>query len=132
MFKSIVIGGESARRFNQCKDGGFDGGGKFCPSSDYLRQIRTGCDLISGVYSGVSVRFPFIYGQNREVRIPLSPPLLQGNFEAGTQLGTQSKVAACPQLAQVVTAWVKLPAPLKAAILAIVNSSEASHELESV
>jgi hypothetical protein len=70
------------------------------------------------------VRFPFIYGQNRGVRIPLSPPLLQGNSEAGTQQGTQSQVAACPQLAQVVTAWAKLPAPLKAAILAIVNSSE--------
>jgi hypothetical protein len=27
-------------------------------------------------------------------------------------------------LSQVVTAWVKLPAPLKAAILAIVNSAE--------
>jgi hypothetical protein len=53
-----------------------------------------------------------------------TPPVLQGNSETGTQLGTQSQVAACPQLAQVVTAWAKLPAPLKAAILAIVNSSE--------
>jgi hypothetical protein len=55
-----------------------------------------------------------------------SPPLrhiLQGNSEADTQLGTQAKVVACPQLAQVVSAWVKLPAPLKAAILAIVNTA---------
>jgi hypothetical protein len=48
----------------------------------------------------------------------------QGFCEAGTQLGTQATVASCPQLAQVVTVWSKLPAPLKAAILAIVNSAE--------
>ena len=48
----------------------------------------------------------------------------QGDSEADTQLGTQTKVAACPRLSQVVTAWAKLPEPLKAAILAIVNSSE--------
>lgn len=72
------------------------------------------------------MRIPFIGVRNREVRIPLSPPLLQGNSEAGTQLGTQSQVAACPDLSRVVTAWAKLSVPLKAAILAIVNSSEAA------
>jgi hypothetical protein len=48
----------------------------------------------------------------------------QGDSEAGTQLGTQAKVAACHQLAQVVSAWAKLSTPLKAAILAIVNSAK--------
>ena len=70
-----MVGGESVRRFDKCKDGGFDWSGKFCPSRDYLRQFGTSRDWISGVYSGVSVRFPFIGVQNREVRIPLSPPL---------------------------------------------------------
>ncbi len=50
--------------------------------------------------------------------------ILQGNSEAGTQLGTQAKVTASPDLARIVTVWSILPAPLKAAILAIVNSSE--------
>jgi len=74
MFKAMMVGGESACRPNKGEDGGFDWRGKFCPSSDYLGQARTGRDWISGVYSGVSLRFPFIYGQNCGVRIPLSPP----------------------------------------------------------
>ena len=48
----------------------------------------------------------------------------QGVCEACTQLGIQTKVPTCPDLTRIATVWKKLPAPLKAAILAIVNSSE--------
>jgi hypothetical protein len=41
-----------------------------------------------------------------------------------TQGRAQIPDAASPDLAKVVAAWAKLSAPLKAAILAIVNSSE--------
>ena len=41
MFKAMMVGGESARRFDKCEDGGLDWRGKFCPSSDYLCQVRT-------------------------------------------------------------------------------------------
>ena len=42
----------------------------------------------------------------------------------GTQRDTQTQVILGHDLSRVVTAWVKLPAPLKAAILAIINSAE--------
>jgi hypothetical protein len=42
-----------------------------------------------------------------------------------TQIRAHAVGATRPNLAKVVEAWAKLPAPLKAAILAIVNSSEA-------
>jgi hypothetical protein len=44
MFKAMMVGGESACRPNKGEDGGFDWRGKFCPSSDYLSQVRTGKD----------------------------------------------------------------------------------------
>ena len=66
----MQVGGESARRFYQCENGGLDWSGEFCPSRDYLRQFGTSRDWISGVYSGVCVRFSFIYAQNIGVRIP--------------------------------------------------------------
>jgi hypothetical protein len=43
-----------------------------------------------------------------------------------THIRAHATGAPCPNLAKVVAGWSKLPAPLKAAILAIVNSSEAS------
>ena len=49
---------------------------------------------------------------------------LQGVCEGDTQLGTQAKGTACPRLALIVSAWAKLPDPLKAAIVAIINSVE--------
>lgn len=59
-------------------------------------------------------------------------PSPQGNIEpvkpGYTQIRTQIRGAACPDLAQVVAAWANLPSPLKAAILAIVNSSTALQE----
>jgi hypothetical protein len=44
MFKVMMVGGESACRPKKGEDGGFDWRGKFCPSSDYLGQVRTGRD----------------------------------------------------------------------------------------
>ncbi|MGO8743013.1 MAG: hypothetical protein ACLQUR_11530 [Limisphaerales bacterium] len=41
MFKAMMVGGESAYRPNKGEDGGFDWRGKFCPSGDYLGQVRT-------------------------------------------------------------------------------------------
>jgi hypothetical protein len=43
-----------------------------------------------------------------------------------TQIRAQATGATCLDLAKVVAGWPKLPPALKAAILAIVNSSEAS------
>jgi hypothetical protein len=52
----------------------------------------------------------------------------QGVTKADTQRDAQSSVALGHDLSRVVTAWSKLPPPLKAAILAIVNSSATSQE----
>jgi hypothetical protein len=46
-----------------------------------------------------------------------------------TQIRAQIVGEFSPDLAQVVTAWTKLPPPLKAAILAIVGSVASSTEL---
>jgi hypothetical protein len=50
---------------------------------------------------------------------------------ANTRIRAQITNALGRDLSQVVAAWSKIPAPLKAAILAIVNSSTASMEGES-
>jgi hypothetical protein len=46
------------------------------------------------------------------------------NPEGDAQIDAQIPVALGRDLSQVVTAWAKLPEPLKAAILAIVNSAK--------
>jgi hypothetical protein len=46
------------------------------------------------------------------------------NSNGDTQRDSQTPVALGHDLSQVVTAWEKLPAPLKAAILAIVKTAE--------
>jgi hypothetical protein len=48
----------------------------------------------------------------------------QALTKADAQRDSQTPVDPLHDLSQVVTAWAKLPAPLKAAILAIVNSAE--------
>jgi hypothetical protein len=48
-----------------------------------------------------------------------------------SQIASQTAVAASPELAQVVAAWAKLPAPLKAAILAIAGSVSTESEVKS-
>jgi hypothetical protein len=47
-----------------------------------------------------------------------------GNANGNAQIDAQILVALGHDLSQVVTAWNKLPAALKAAILAIINSAE--------
>jgi hypothetical protein len=47
-----------------------------------------------------------------------------GNANGNAQIDAQILVALGHDLSQVVMAWAKLPAALKAAILAIVNSTE--------
>ena len=58
------------------------------------------------------------------VRIPLSPPVFIGKSEDDSRIDSRNSTPSCPDLTRIVTAWTKLPAPLKAAVLAIVNSAE--------
>ena len=48
----------------------------------------------------------------------------QGDSHADSRIDSRSPIPSCPDLARIVTVWEKLPAPLKAAILAIVKSAE--------
>jgi hypothetical protein len=48
----------------------------------------------------------------------------EAEIERPSQIASQNMVALSPDLSQVVTAWEKLPASIKAAILAIVKSAE--------
>jgi hypothetical protein len=63
-------------------------------------------------------------GGERGIRTPQIPPENNGNPHYDSQRDSQISVHPSSDLFQVVTAWEKLPAPLKAAILAIVNSAE--------
>jgi hypothetical protein len=64
------------------------------------------------------------FGGERGIRTPHFPTNNNGNPHDDSQRDSQISVSSSPELSQVVTAWDKLPAPLKAAILAIVNSAE--------
>ncbi len=65
----------------------------------------------------------------------LQAPQNQANpesaFSAHTQIRAQIADTLGRDLSRVVAAWSELPAPLKAAVLAIVGSSSASQEDES-
>ena len=63
---------------------------------------------------------PMISGSSNP---PLSAIFYKGILTV-THKDSQISVPLSPDLSQVVTTWAKLPAPLKAAILAIVNSAE--------
>ena len=63
-------------------------------------------------------------GGERGIRTPRFPAHNKGNPHNDTQRDSQISVPSSHDLSQVVTAWDKLPAPLKAAILAIINSAE--------
>jgi hypothetical protein len=63
-------------------------------------------------------------GGERGIRTPHNPANNNGNPHDDAQIDSQILVASSPELSQVVTAWAKLPAPLKAAILAIVKTAE--------
>jgi hypothetical protein len=64
------------------------------------------------------------FGGERGIRTPQNPANNNGNPHDDSQRDSQISVSSSPELSQVVTAWDKLPAPLKAAILAIVKSVE--------
>jgi hypothetical protein len=66
----------------------------------------------------------FQTGGERGIRTPQFPADNKGNPHNDTQRDSQISVPSSHDLSQVVNAWDKLPAPLKAAILAIVNSVE--------
>ena len=68
--------------------------------------------------------FPIKSGGERGIRTPHFPTDNKGNPHNDAQIDSQIPVASSPELSQVVTAWEKLSAPLKAAILAIVKSAE--------
>ena len=57
-----------------------------------------------------------------------SQPSSQTDKTDYTQIRAHATGATCPNLAKVVAVWSKLPAPLKAAILAIVESWATSTE----
>jgi hypothetical protein len=63
-------------------------------------------------------------GGERGIRTPHFPTHNKGNPHNDTQIDSQISVSSSHDLSRIVTAWSKLPAPLKAAILAIVNSAE--------
>jgi len=51
-------------------------------------------------------------------------PKNDGNPHDDAHIDSQTSVPSIPELSQVVTAWKKLPASLKAAILAIIKTVE--------
>src|SRR5208283_564970 len=51
-------------------------------------------------------------------------PVNKVESHGDSRIDSRNSIPSCPDLAQVVTAWEKLPAPLKAAILAIVKSAQ--------
>jgi hypothetical protein len=63
-------------------------------------------------------------GGERGIRTPSNSAENNGNPHNNSQRDSQIPVPSSSDLSQVVTAWEKLPAPFKAAILAIVKSAE--------
>jgi hypothetical protein len=71
-------------------------------------HVTSGHNVENGGSGGARTRHEF----NNDAAKTVSP----------SQIASQATVTARHDLSQVVTAWEKLPAPLKAAILAIVKS----------
>jgi hypothetical protein len=68
--------------------------------------------------------FPYYRREIVGFESPSLRHILQGNSDGDSQRDSQTSVPLSPDLSQVVTAWEKLPAPLKAAILAIIKTAE--------
>ena len=64
-------------------------------------------------------------GGERGIRTPIQSPDSLGETGEHTEKDAEILVTLCHDLAHVVSAWAKLPALLKAAILAIINSASA-------
>src|SRR5208283_4399338 len=69
-------------------------------------------------------RFPCKIWRREGDSNPTVLPVNKGESHGDSRIDSRNPITACPDLAQVVTAWEKLPAPLKAAILAIVKSAQ--------
>ena len=68
------------------------------------------------------------YGGERGIRTPQEAPDSLAKTGKHTEKDTELSVVLGHDLSRVVSAWSKLSPPLKAAILAIVNSSATSQE----
>ena len=55
---------------------------------------------------------------------PMVLPVNKGESHGDSRIDSRNQIASCPDLARIVTVWKKLPAALKAAILAIVKTAE--------
>ena len=91
--------------------------GQFPPAPATLSGLVTG---FAGAFSSNRLKS---WSERQDLNLSPSPDS-QGVTKADTQRDAQSLVALGHDLSRVVTAWSKLSPPLKAAILAIVNSSE--------
>ena len=54
---------------------------------------------------------------------PTILPVNKGESHADSRIDSRNPIPSCPELSQVVTAWAKLPAAIKTAILALVNTA---------
>ena len=50
-------------------------------------------------------------------------PVNKGKSHTDSRIDSRNLIVSCPELSQVVTAWAKLPAPIKAAVLALVKTA---------
>jgi len=50
-------------------------------------------------------------------------PVNKGESHGDSRIDSRNSIPSCPDLTQVVTAWAKLSAPIKAAILALVRTA---------
>jgi hypothetical protein len=66
---------------------------------------------------------PIKHGGERGIRTPINCPVLLGETDPHTEKHTELSVLHSQDLSKVVQAWANLPVALKAAILAIVESS---------
>jgi hypothetical protein len=70
------------------------------------------------------------YGGERGIRTPQEAPDSLAKTGKHTEKDTELSVVLGHDLSRVVSAWSKLPPPLKAAILAIVGTVDSSPEVE--
>jgi len=55
---------------------------------------------------------------------PTVLPVNKGESHGDSRIDSRNSIPSCPDLSQVVTAWAKLSAPIKAAILALVRTAD--------
>ena len=77
-----------------------------------------------------SSEFPIKTGGERGIRTPYEVPDSLGKTGKHTEKDTEISVIPGHDLSRIVSVWAKLPYPLKAAILAIVGTVDASPEVK--